>query len=66
MARSRKPAFAITEAEWLACTQSTDMLGWLSLSQRASEADLRRFAVACCRRIWEHLVDERSRRAGGD
>jgi hypothetical protein len=63
MARSRKRAFAIREAEWLACTQSTDMLGWLSVSQRASEADLRRFGAACCRRIWEHLVDERSRRA---
>jgi hypothetical protein len=63
MARLRKPAFVITEAEWLACTRSTKMLGWLSISQSASETDLRRFAVACCRRIWEHLVDERSRRA---
>ena len=52
---------AITESEWLARTQSTEMLGLLR--DRASEKDLLRFAVACCRRIWLHLHDERSRRA---
>lgn len=51
----------ITESEWLAHTQSTEMLGLLW--DRASEKDLWRFAVACCRRIWPHLHDERSRRA---
>jgi hypothetical protein len=51
----------ITDSEWLAHTQSTEMLGLLR--DRASEKDLRRFAVACCRRIWPHLNDERSRRA---
>jgi hypothetical protein len=51
----------ITESEWLAHTQSTEMLGLLR--DRASERDLGRFAVACCRRIWPHLHDERSRRA---
>ena len=51
----------ITESEWLAHTQSTEMLGLLR--DRASQKDLWRFAVACCRRIWPHLHDERSRRA---
>jgi hypothetical protein len=51
----------ITESEWLAHTESTEMLGILRDS--ASEIDLWRFAVACCRRIWPHLHDERSRRA---
>src|SRR4051794_11810199 len=51
----------ITESEWLAHTQSTEMLGLLR--DRASEKDSRRFAVACCRRIWPHLHDERSQRA---
>jgi hypothetical protein len=51
----------ITESEWLAHTQSTEMLGLLR--DRASEKDLWRFAVTCCRRIWPHLHDERSRRA---
>jgi hypothetical protein len=51
----------ITESEWLAHTQSTEMLGLLR--DRDSEKDLWRFAVACCRRIWPHLHDERSRRA---
>src|SRR5271166_3381227 len=51
----------ITESEWLAHTQSTEMLGLLR--DRACEKDLRRFAIACCRRIWPHIHDERSRRA---
>jgi hypothetical protein len=51
----------ITESEWLAHTQSTEMLGLLR--DRACEKDLRLFAIACCRRIWPHISDERSRRA---
>ena len=51
----------ITESEWLAHTQSPEMLGLLR--DRACEKDLSRFAVACCHRIWPHLHDERSRRA---
>ncbi len=51
----------ITESEWMAHTQSTEMLGLLR--DRASEEDLTRLSVACCRRIWPHLHDERSRRA---
>jgi PAS domain-containing protein len=51
----------ITEAEWFAHRQSTEMLGLLR--DRACENDLRRFAIACCRRIWRHIHDDRSRRA---
>jgi hypothetical protein len=51
----------ITESEWLAHTQSTEMLGLLR--DRACEKDLSRFAIACCRRVWPHIHDERSRRA---
>ena len=51
----------ISEFDWLAHTQSTEMLGLLR--DRASEKDLRLFAIACCRRIWPLIGDERSRRA---
>jgi hypothetical protein len=58
----------MTEAEWLASTDLTPMLDLLSVNTRgvpvrASERKLRLFAVACCRRIWPLLTDERSRRA---
>ncbi len=51
----------ITESEWLAHTQSTEMLALLR--DWACDKDLRRFSVACCRRIWPHIRDQRSRRA---
>src|SRR4051812_24322970 len=52
---------AMTEAEWLACTEPTPMLEFLG--DGASSRKLRMFAVACCRRIWHLLTDARSRKA---
>jgi hypothetical protein len=51
----------MTEAEWLAGKKPAAMLKWLR--HRAGETKLRLFGCACCRRIWDLLTDERSRRA---
>jgi hypothetical protein len=51
----------MTKAEWLACTDPTPVLELLR--GKASERRLRLFNVVCCRRVWDRLVNERSRRA---
>jgi hypothetical protein len=47
----------MTEAEWLACADPAPMLGFLR--GKASERELRLFAVACCRRLGPLLQDAR-------
>jgi hypothetical protein len=48
------------EQEWLACTDPKPMLAFLR--DKASDRKLRLLACACCRRIWQLLRDEGSRR----
>jgi hypothetical protein len=51
----------MTEAEWLAESDPRPLLD--HLGRQARSRKLRLFAVACCRRAWEHLRDEACRRA---
>jgi hypothetical protein len=51
----------MTEADWLASTDLDAMLGFLT--DRASLRQLRLFACACCRQVWDQLTDPRSRKA---
>jgi hypothetical protein len=58
----------LTEEEWLASRSPYEMLYHLQQHQRISKVPggrrrLRLFGVACCRSIWEHLDDDRSRQA---
>ncbi|MDY3560035.1 hypothetical protein R5W23_001258 [Gemmata sp. JC673] len=51
----------MTEAEWLVCDDPGPMLE--TLLGKTSDRRLRRFAVECCRRVCEHLIDPRCLRA---
>ena len=51
------------ESEWVASTEPQPMLEFLRNSGGASERRLRLFAVACSRRVWHLLTDERCRNA---
>src|SRR4051794_34933093 len=56
----------MTEAEWLECIDTEKMLRFLkrrATNRRAKKRKLRLFSVACCRRIWPLIADERSRAA---
>jgi hypothetical protein len=47
--RSATGGRTMTEAEWLACAQPTDLMKWERIT--ATERKVRLFAVACCRRV---------------
>src|SRR5438552_3546524 len=47
----------MSEAEWLDCTDPGPMLAFLK--GKASERNLRLYAVACCRRIWPLLREKK-------
>jgi hypothetical protein len=49
------------EAEWLACTDPTRMLGFLS--GKPGHRKLRLFVCGCCRSAWHLLKDERCQKA---
>src|SRR5215469_5635043 len=51
----------MTEREWLDCSDPRTMLAFLR--GKASDRNLRLFAVACCRQVWHLIGENESRRA---
>jgi hypothetical protein len=57
-----RPSAAIsTEEDWLTCLDRNRIFAYVRSS--ASDRKLRLFACACCRQVWNLLIDERSRDA---
>jgi hypothetical protein len=52
----------VTEADWNSSQDPQAMLAFLRDVGKLSEQKARLFAVTCCRRLWELLKDERTRR----
>jgi hypothetical protein len=46
---------SMTEDDWLASTDLPAILA--AVRGRASEDQLRRFCIACCRRVWEVMPE---------
>jgi hypothetical protein len=57
----------MTEAEWLTATDPQPLLFFIkrrrAMRKQVKQRKLRLFAVACCRRLWPLIDDERSRLA---
>jgi hypothetical protein len=53
----------MTEEEWAKATRPESLLDYLEVARQLSSRKARLFGVACCRRVWQLLVDERSRQA---
>lgn len=51
----------MTEAEWLVCENSLDLLGKAAERGTMTERQYRLFACACLRAVWHLVTDERSR-----
>jgi hypothetical protein len=51
----------MTEHEWLTATDPGPMLAALQRAGKASQRKPRLFAVACCRRVWQRLLPDRTR-----
>jgi hypothetical protein len=64
-AAGRRPAEEadVTESEWLITADAMPMLKFLLDGGGVSPRKLRLWAVACCRRVWRHIAEERNRRA---
>ncbi len=53
----------MTEAEWVSTESVVTLRHWLEKHRKKSLRKLRLFGCACCRRLWDHLPDARSRDA---